>query len=638
MECRRQSKNLSIKISKVRKGIGRLLEFCFLLLLSWTASAAQDKILLRIDGGYLAYSFDHGQIFGENVTFFLADYKVTGQYLKVDLASRAFLVFGAVALNKDAERLEADEFLFDPEKANATLVRYGETVELLSFPQLNAPGEALAEVRAKLESLNELTLAKIQKSLIYATAKTMEISPAYETYGLDVTFYVEGVESIGFKKIKLSMGDSQRANGFSLDKLWFTRTQGLFGKISYSYELENKIRSLTQAYYEEHSILKDYAGLARQLDLQTSTTWSFNKQLALGIAGNYNSSSLWNARVFLDKKGKDDKSRVLLDFAFNKPLETRGEAWVGLQSSWTSETWGEVAFSGKYELHNQTLASFSFRKTFLKKIQMFLGSSFSHILTGAGGSAAKIFTGDVSLSYNADLFNLSTDYYLNYDLFGNQRLTRPQLRFGLNPLTFYGGILTASVMNISIWNTVKIEKNETQSYSNNTSLNISAKPLWIQKDTYVQVNLAVEQFLEKEGRNFTSGGAVVRAAKTFAPGVSLEGFYSLQSRRKSKSWLIEGTTSQDLSAVFRAGLTDRLNGWMSLSYDPKAGEWKQSFANITIGLIKNWRFQSLLNYDFRLRKVNNIDLYLIRKAGRFELRFIWRSISKQILVELIPAL
>ena len=185
---------------------------------------------------------------------------------------------------------------------------------------------------------------------------------------------------------------------------------------------------------------------------------------------------------------------------------------------------------------------------------------------------------------------------------------------------------------------MKRDTAETRSYSNNAALNISAKPLFLRPDTSLQMNLALEQFLEKEGRNFTSAGLILRVNKSFTPGLAIDGFYSLQSRRRSKGWLIEGTTSQDLSAVVRVNPADRLNGWLSLSFDPKAAEWKQSFADISIGLVKNWKFQSLLNYDFYRKKINNVDLYLIRDAGRFDLRFIWRSISKQFLVELVPSL
>ncbi|MCJ7564851.1 MAG: hypothetical protein MUP52_09725 [Candidatus Aminicenantes bacterium] len=622
--------------------MSRRKEAAGLFLLAFLAAylpAAEEDILLRIDGGYLAHSYDHGQIYGEKITFQLGGRDIVSQYLKIDLSSRAFLAYGGVTLTAGDEKREADEFLFDPQKKTGLLIRYKDAIDVQPLDVSQAMTEETRQgLLAKRQTLSDVSLLKIQNSLIYSTAKRLEITPSLEIVGYDVTLFIEGIESIGFKKFKLSGGEELRRNGFSLDKIWFTKSQGLFGKVDYSYEKEKKVQSLTRIYYEEHSVLKNYAGLPRQLDLQTSTTWMVKKKLSLGLAGNYNSTSLWNTRLWFDKKWNNDRSALLLDFSYNKPLEARSETWLGLQSTLNFNQWGQLSLQGKYEVHNQALANLSYNNMFLKKINLRLLSSYSQILIGGTGDFSKIFIGDVNLSYNANLFNAAADYYLNYDLFGNQRLMRPQMRLGFSPVTFYGGLLTATLQNVFIINNVKRDTAETRSYSNNAALNISAKPLFLRPDTSLQMNLALEQFLEKEGRNFTSAGLILRVNKSFTPGLAIEGFYSLQSRRRSKGWLIEGTTSQDLSAVVRVNPADRLNGWLSLSFDPKAAEWKQSFADISIGLVKSWKFQSLLNYDFYRKKINNVDLYLIRDAGRFDLRFIWRSISKQFLVELVPSL
>jgi len=609
------------------------LGFCLALAL---AAEADERVLLRISGTYLAYSYDHNQLFGENARFQWAGYEVSSRSIKIDLASRTFLAFGGVVLKKGEESLEADELVFEPGKDIGALIAYGEAITVREVGEWPDKSEAAKTAYLlKRQALEQWTLARIQTSLVYYTATAVDILPDFDVWGYDVTLFVEGLESVGFKKFKLTSG-GQRTNGFSLDKVWFTSAQGLFGKASYSYELEKKVQSLSQLYYEEHSILKDYAGLPRQLDFQTSTTWMVNDQLGLGAAGNYNSTSLWNARFWLDKRWSKAKNNVLFDFAYSKPLESRGEAWVGLQSSMNSERWGSLAFLGKYEFHDQALANLSYAKTFWNRINVMLASSYSQITMGRTGSLSKIFTGNLNLSYNANLFNLSTEYYLNYDLFGNQRLSRPQMRLGLNPFSFYGGLLTATIYNIFIHNTLRGDRFNTLSYSNNTAFNLSTRPLFLRQNSQLDLSLAVEQFLEKEGRNFTSGGVILNARQQFGPGISLEGFYSLQSRRKTKGWLIEGTTSQDLSAVLKVNPWPNLRGWLSLSYDPKNGEWRQSFADVSMGLIKNWKIQSLLNYDFFLKRVNNVEFYLIREAGRFELRFIWRSISKQFLVELVP--
>jgi hypothetical protein len=167
---------------------------------------------------------------------------------------------------------------------------------------------------------------------------------------------------------------------------------------------------------------------------------------------------------------------------------------------------------------------------------------------------------------------------------------------------------------------------------------LSARPIAIRPDFSLHLSAALEQFLEKEGRNFTSGGLLFRSVLDLTPTIALEGFYSLQSRRRSRGWLIEGTMSQDLSAMLRIEPEERLNGWVTVSYDPKAGKWTQGFADLAVGLLRNWEFQTLMNYDFERRVVANVDLSLVRHAGRLDLRFIWRSLSKQILIELIPSL
>jgi len=607
--------------------------------LAFPLFSADLQILLRVDGTYLAYSYDHNQVFGENVTFRLDPYAVACRYFKADLASRSFIAYGGVVLTRDSEKREADEVLFDPQKKDGLLVTYTDVVDIQSWdperPLDEARQRGLLDKRGILDGVN---LGKIRDSLIYATARTLEISSLLDVVGTDVTLFVEGIPSIGFKTFKLAGGGEQRTNGFSLDKIWFNKSQGLFGKASYFYEKEKSVRSSTEVYYEEHSILKNYAGLPRQLDLQTSTAWTISERLGLGIAGSYNSTSLWNTRLWLDTKSKGDKRSLLLDFAYNKPLQSRGEAWLGLQSKLDFQAMGVLQVQGRYEVHDQALLNLSYSNLLWKKVSLQALSSYSRILIGGTGRMSKIFTGDLNLAYNADRFSLAADYYLNNDLFGNQRLTRPQLRFGLKPVTFYGGLLSATLQNVFLVNTLRRDAGTATTFSNNTSVNLAAKPVFFGPGTSLQVNLALEQFLEKEGRNFTSGGLILRANRSFGSAVTVEGFYSLQSRRRSKGWLIEGTTSQDLSGVVRVNPGGRLNGWVSLSFDPKKGEWKQSFADVSIGIYKSWRFQSLLNYDFYRRKLNNVDLYLVREAGRFDLRFIWRSLSKQFLIELIPSL
>ncbi len=590
----------------------------------------KEDTLISLKGEYLAYSYDFNQLYGENVEFEFSSYSVSCRQIKIDITPRIFYAFGEVILKKEDEKLNGDEFLFDSQAKRGTLISYGEKIEV---KEIDNEGKEIS--LKKNDVLTELTLAKIQKSLIYFAGQTIHITTDFEVYGYNVTLFVEGLESVKFKKFRLSGGIGQRRNGISLNRVWYTKSQGLIGRVSYSYEKEKKVNSLTQLNYEEHSFLKNYSGLKRQVDIISSTTINLKDDLNLGLAGNYNSSNLWNTLFWLNKNWSK-KISTQVNFSYNKPINLKGEAWFGLQSNIDTGKFGNISFSGKYEIQNQMLANFSYGNTFLKNINFLLSSTYSQIKITESSDYSKIFSGAVNLSYSSRIFNVSTDYFLNYDLFGDQLLSQPQLRLGLNPFQFYGGLISANIYNIFIYNNLKRGGTEEDSYSNNTVLTLSTQPVFLHKSMSLNYSFSLEQFVEKEGRNFTSGGFIFNLNKSIVKGISLEGLYSLQSRRKTEDWLIEGTTSQDLSAVLKVNPSERLNGWISFSYDPKNSQWRQSFADISVGIIRYWKLHTLIHYDFLLEKINNVDLYLIRDAGRFQLRFIWRSLSKQFLIELVP--
>ena len=594
-----------------------------------------EKPLLRIEGGYLAHSYDFNQTLGQDVTISWGDRTIKARSLKIDVPGRRFVVLGGVEVAGPSGMVRADEFFFDAAGPAGILVRYGPTLKLEAFGPPRSPEELVTDVRTRRAVLAGVNWEKLRSSLIYTTAKTIEITPAYEVYGTDVTFYVEGLPSVGVARFKLSMGEEARTGGFSVDRFWFSRTQGLFGDLSFSLMREKLLDSATQIHYEEHSLFGDSQGLPRQLDLRTSTTWAASELWKMGLEGNYSSTGLWNARIFAGI-GDPEGNSLTVDAAYRKPLRSRGETWFGARSRLGSPDWGTLAVQARYELHGQTLAALAYDKAFGKRLTFRLKTDYSHILFGDGAVASKIFTAGVTAAYSADPFQAAADYYLNSDLLGGQRLSRPQLKIGMRPVVFYGGLLSFSMSDVLVLNSLRGEQNATDSYDNNAVFSLGAAPVRLGPGLTLRLSLTAEQFLEKEGRNFSTGGAVVRAAQEFAPGVTLEAIYNFQSRRRTRSWLIEGTTSQDLTLLFRITRPGRLEGWISAAYDPKYGDWKQGFADLSVGLVRNWKFQTLFNYDFYRRTLGNIDLYLVRKVGPFDLRFVWRSLSKQFLIEIVP--
>ena len=595
-----------------------------------SSAAFAEKPLLKLKGSYFAYSYDLNQVYGENVEFEFLGYRVSGRSIIINIPSRSFCVYGQVVLANDQERATGDEFWFSPKEPAGVLLIYGDTVLTKEYGKA---GET--PISSLIKELNDVTLPRIQKSMFYLTAKAVDITISYEVYGYQVRLFVEGIESLGFKKLNLTSGLSRRYAGVTVNKIWFNRTQGLITSLSHSYEKPNRVNTHSQVYYEEHTLAKNYVGLKRQFDIMTNLNANFAKNLNIAVNGNYNSSNLWNMNANLNKKWSEAAS-TRFDMAYNKPVGYKGEAWLGFQTGFRMKKMGEVMASGKYGSGDQLLGNMSYSNIFLKSISLLMTSTYSKMGTFGAGAQAKIWSNNITASFSSKVFNLATDYFLNRDLVGHQNLSQPRLTLSFNQFDFYGGLLSFRLMNIFILNESRSPDSRNKSFSNNLSFSLGAKPIYIQKSLTLNLNLTLEQFLEMSRRNFTSGGVIVTAVKELAKGVTLEGFYSVQSRRKTQGWFIEGTTSQDLSMVFRVSKPTGPSGWLSVSYDPKRNEWRTLFAEMSIKFSQAWRFHSLACYDFYFKRINNIDLFLVREAGRFQLRFVWRSLSKQLVIELTP--
>ncbi len=328
MECGWRPKNISVEISKLNSLRNSIFVFIFLLFISAGLNASKtglvnqaptkEDTLISLKGEYLAYSYDFNQIYGENVEFKFSSYSATCRHIKIDITPKIFYAYGGVILEKGEEKLNGDEFLFDPKAKKGTLISYREKIEVKEIEN-----EGTEIPFPKNYALKELTLAKIQKSLIYFVGQTFHITTDFGVYGYNVTLFVEGLESVKFKKLRLSSGISQRGNGISLNRIWYTKSQGLIGRVSYFYGKEKKVNSLTQLNYEERSVLKNYSGLKRQVDVMSSTTINLKNDLNLGLTGNYNSSNLWNTLFWLNKNWSK-KFSTQVNFSYNKPINLNG--------------------------------------------------------------------------------------------------------------------------------------------------------------------------------------------------------------------------------------------------------------------------------------------------------------------------
>ncbi len=243
----------------------------------------------------------------------------------------------------------------------------------------------------------------------------------------------------------------------------------------------------------------------------------------------------------------------------------------------------------------------------------------------------------VSLAYSHRLFQLGADYSFHRDLLQDQSQGTPRFTLKATPFRLYGGLLRLDFASSFLVNRLVLAGRRDQQSRANLTLNLQSEALELGRGSTLTVALAAEQLLEREPRDrYTSLGCVLTCRQRLGSLADLEFLYNFNSRRRTEGWLIQGTTSQDWSALLR--LRDngqRLKGWASLSYDTKAGRFTSGYLDGAVSLVKNWTFQTQMHYDFLFRNFN-YDLYLIRDAGRIQLRASYRSLSRRWLIELLP--
>ncbi len=275
---------------------------------------------------------------------------------------------------------------------------------------------------------------------------------------------------------------------------------------------KTSVRSLTQARYEEHSILKSYTGLPRQLDIQSGNDLDGGRTAGPRASRpTYNSTGLWNARFSADRRLREDRGHVRFDLAFNKPL---GPAVRGLAGD---SIVPEVPKGGSLNVYRKNrnpgaeIGGPRLHPPARENASGFaLNSRYSRLRLGAAGGTSNIFTGNLSLSYDAARLTAAAEYYLNRDLVGDSRLSRPQLRFGLGRFPFTAAARSLDPEHVPgqrhVTDPGRPKPTATTRRLISPSDRFPSAP-----NLSLQFAASLEQFLEKEGRNFTSGGGIFRA-------------------------------------------------------------------------------------------------------------------------------
>lgn len=608
-----------------------VLAWC-LIALGRPAPAAKE--LLTIKGDYFLYSYDYNYLYGRgriNVKY--QDFLIHADALDLDVREKIAAFGGRCQVQHEGKTSRADYLEIDLGKARLRLFTYGERVTLETLPPAKTE-EGPARPESRFVSI---TLPELKKSLAYFLCREVVVHRSFAVFGYGATPFLEGLQSFSFKKFRMDKGSGlERDRPFQLDRIWFTNVRGLVVESSLKLErpLANpasfKSATTLELQYDLFHV-NDPAPRGR-LNLNSNQTLAFSPQTNLVFSLNWiTDNMLHTALSYRRPLVKAWSTEWIIEYI--KPLLNPEELWLRHNSSLNLKRWGILDLKLGYEKRDQSVADFSYSNRLAKNLSLVLRHSESRLIWGQDLSH-KLSNSALGLSYTNKLFNVAADYSLHRDLLSTQ--TSPQLRLQATPFRLYDGLLRFNLQSVLMLNQFVSSNFRDTQVKANLGLNVETEKLQLGPGTDLGLVVAAEQFFDKEPSNqYVSLGWIVRARQLFG-GADLEFRYNYQTRRHSVSWLIPGTHSQDWNAILRLkDLGQRLNGWISFSYDTKTGHFTTGYLDASLALIKKWYFQTQANYDFIFRNLN-YNFYLIRKAGRFTLRASYRSLSRQFMIELLP--
>lgn len=624
--------------------IRKKLIFSFLLLfLIPVVSQAKLDVVTEIEGDYLAYSHDYNYLYGQgnlNIRFY--QLKVSGERIKIDFNSNTVRVFGSIILESidssqgdSIKEYSGDQFTFDLKAKKGELVNYQKEIKK---SYLDSELNEVESFSPAADSLKEVSLEKIKSSFLYYTFKRMELLENFKIVAYEVLCYIEGLESVYLKKFSLRKGTIYVNPGVRINRIWFTSTQGIIGEAELHLFQSERTYSRTNFNYEERSVLKEHLPPERIFRFHSENRVIFSQNSTIGLNANYDSFSNWTASLYLNQQFKNLGS-MNIDVSHLHPMGGfRPETWVRVDSSFSFPQVGNFGSSLGYEAKGQLLSAVSYSKDFLKRFSFGLNASYNTAKESEVLSRTKIFSGNASLAYRHGYFNVLSNFSLNSNLITHSSLSIPQLSLNLSGISFYHNLLHFGITNNFYYYISSNQAAEkTRDYSDNLIFELSSNLTTLPFIDNLNLSLRAEELFRKGRDSYLSTGFLVNLRKEILKdSINFNIIYAYNTHRKNRNWFIEGTYYQNLLTYLDFSFFKKMDANVSLNFDPDRGRLINSFSTFSFQLVRGWYIYSSFQYDFLMKKINNLDFYLIRDAKKFDIRLVWRYLTKQVFIEIVP--
>jgi hypothetical protein len=631
----------------------------FLLSVISLGSLVQARELLDIKGDYLLYSFDFNYVYGQgNILVKGKDFSIQAATLEIDMGSRLARLSRNCQIQVGREKQAADTVDIDLQDLSLRLTTYKDSILSWTLPTQKKTAEAkVEEAKAEDAKTGEAKTGEVKapapkeiaardyealkKSLVYFLNTRIVITSGFRLYGYQCTVFVEGIQSLAFKKFKLDKGiDEQTENGFGVDKVWYYGSQGLVlnSHLLLEKALKNgsfKSVSGLDVMYDVFSAKADVIGPRGKINFKSLNTLPLGKKSGLTLNVNYLTDNMLNASMNFKTQWTP---RFNSDLAAEYSLTSakREEFWLRLRSAFNNKAVGNLSLNLAYEKEKQYIMEFSLQNQAVRNFVLSARHSRSRLLY-AQNQYNDLSNSAFSLSYSNKLFNLAADYTFHSDLLLEQSQGSPQIRLNVNPFRLYDGLLQVNFSSSFVMNQLSNKGVRDDLSKANMGLSLQSEKIQLGRGPEMSFSLAAEQLLDKDPKNnFTSLGWIFKSSQRLWDFADFNFLFNYQTRRRSENWFIQGTTSQGWSAVLRLKeKEDGIQGWVSLSFDTKTGRFTSGLVDCSVAIIKNWYVQTQMNYDFIFKNFS-YDLYLIRRAGRIMIRGSYRSLSRQFLLEVLP--
>lgn len=605
-----------------------------LLASAWVLSLPA-KSLLEIQGDYLLYSYDYNHIFGQGrVLLRSTAWTIRAGTVEVDVSGHSGLAARDCLVEAGGREYNADLLEIDLDTLSLKLTTFDESVRSWTLPGEGAGGRGAAA--GKFVSRDPESL---KRSLVYFLNGRIVISTLYRVYGYQTTVFIEGVQSLSFKKFNLDRGgDTSQLRGVWIDRIWYYASQGLV--VNSHFLLE---KPLARGAAKSSNVLDVKYDLFKQIDYGPALRVNLTSQNSVNLARNhvaglrfgYLTDNLLQTQLSFTSQWTPQWSSELA-LEYSRTASRREELWLRLLSSLQQKVLGSLSLELGYEREGQHRAAFSLNNQALKNIQLSLQHSFSRLLFSEG-TFSRQSNSLFSLGYTNRLFQMSADYSFHRDLLQDQSQGTPRFTLSATPFRLYGGLLQMNFASSFMINQLTLAGQRNEQSRANLSLGLQTEAVRLGKGPVLTFSLSGEQLLDPDRSNrVTSLGGVLRCSQSLGGLADFELLYNYNTRRQTEAWFLQGSTSQDWSGVLRLkeGVR-RVQGWLSVSYDSKAGQFTNGYLDCSVSLFKNWQLQTQMNYDFVFRNFN-YDVFLARHAGRIMVRASYRSLSRRFLIEILP--